>query len=365
MLQEQILLFLVVFGAADPGDPRGACARRQGRATLAVRSSEVAAAGVGHHGQPVEGPDLRPVGRDRRHRWRAARHVLVRSSPTRPRRVLAWAHLAGARGDLRHPPPRRRPARRLRVRRRHRRVPLDLVVVVPERRRRAGADHVHLLHPDPLGPRRDPARAGARRHPLARRPAEAPQEAREGPARLASPRPRRRRTAARSRSTSVQHRPRTRRPASRDGRRPPVGADVAEAAFAVRGVVAGYGDAEVLHGVDLRVERGKVTALLGANGAGKSTLCSVAAGIVEASLGAVYLEGDGDHRHRAVPARPRRRPARARGARHLPRPDRGGEPHRAPARRRSSARTPTSASRSSPNGASRWPACSPAASSRC
>jgi ABC-type branched-subunit amino acid transport system ATPase component len=64
-----------------------------------------------------------------------------------------------------------------------------------------------------------------------------------------------------------------------------------EAAFAVRRIVAGYGDAEVVHGVDLRVERGRVTALLGANGAGKSTLCSVAAGTVEASLGTVYLEG--------------------------------------------------------------------------
>jgi ABC-type branched-subunit amino acid transport system ATPase component/branched-subunit amino acid ABC-type transport system permease component len=69
-------------------------------------------------------------------------------------------------------------------------------------------------------------------------------------------------------------------------------AEAREAAFAVRGVVAGYGDAEVVHGVDLRVERGKVTALLGANGAGKSTLCSVAAGTVEASLGTVYLEGN-------------------------------------------------------------------------
>jgi ABC-type branched-subunit amino acid transport system ATPase component len=67
--------------------------------------------------------------------------------------------------------------------------------------------------------------------------------------------------------------------------------EVAAAAFAVRGIVAGYGDAEVLHGVDLQVERGKVTALLGANGAGKSTLCSVAAGIVEPSMGSVYLEG--------------------------------------------------------------------------
>ena len=69
-------------------------------------------------------------------------------------------------------------------------------------------------------------------------------------------------------------------------------AEIADAAFAMRGVVAGYGDAEVLHGVDLRVERGKVTALLGANGAGKSTLCSVAAGTVDASIGTVFLEGE-------------------------------------------------------------------------
>ncbi len=66
---------------------------------------------------------------------------------------------------------------------------------------------------------------------------------------------------------------------------------VAEATFAVQGIVAGYGDVEVLHGVDLRIDRGKVTALLGANGAGKSTLCSVAAGMVDASLGKVFLEG--------------------------------------------------------------------------
>jgi ABC-type branched-subunit amino acid transport system ATPase component/ABC-type branched-subunit amino acid transport system permease subunit len=67
--------------------------------------------------------------------------------------------------------------------------------------------------------------------------------------------------------------------------------DVADATFAMQGVVAGYGDAEVLHGVDLRIDRGTVTALLGANGAGKSTLCSVAAGMVDASLGKVFLEG--------------------------------------------------------------------------
>ena len=37
------------------------------------------------------------------------------------------------------------------------------------------------------------------------------------------------------------------------------------------GVNAGYGPAKVLHGVDLSVSQGGVTALLGANGAGKTT----------------------------------------------------------------------------------------------
>jgi ABC-type branched-subunit amino acid transport system ATPase component len=67
---------------------------------------------------------------------------------------------------------------------------------------------------------------------------------------------------------------------------------VGESTFALAGIVAGYGDAEVVHGVDLRLDRGKVTALLGANGAGKSTLCGVAAGTVEPSVGKVYLQGD-------------------------------------------------------------------------
>jgi branched-subunit amino acid ABC-type transport system permease component/ABC-type branched-subunit amino acid transport system ATPase component len=65
-----------------------------------------------------------------------------------------------------------------------------------------------------------------------------------------------------------------------------------DATFAMREIVAGYGDAEVLHGVDLRLDRGSITALLGANGAGKSTLCSVAAGIVVATIGRVHLLGN-------------------------------------------------------------------------
>jgi ABC-type branched-subunit amino acid transport system ATPase component/ABC-type branched-subunit amino acid transport system permease subunit len=64
-----------------------------------------------------------------------------------------------------------------------------------------------------------------------------------------------------------------------------------ERAMDMEGIVAGYGDAEVLHGVDISLERGKVVALLGANGAGKSTLCSVAAGLVSPTLGRITLAG--------------------------------------------------------------------------
>ena len=44
-------------------------------------------------------------------------------------------------------------------------------------------------------------------------------------------------------------------------------------------LVAGYGAAPVLHGIDLQVRRGEVVALLGANGAGKSTLMRALAGL--------------------------------------------------------------------------------------
>ena len=38
-----------------------------------------------------------------------------------------------------------------------------------------------------------------------------------------------------------------------------------------RGLKAFYGPTQVLHGLDIAVEEGGVTALLGANGAGKTT----------------------------------------------------------------------------------------------
>ena len=59
----------------------------------------------------------------------------------------------------------------------------------------------------------------------------------------------------------------------------------------VRGVDAGYGDRQVLFGVDLDVKEGEIVALLGTNGAGKSTLLKAISGVVEADRGAVVLDG--------------------------------------------------------------------------
>jgi ABC-type branched-subunit amino acid transport system ATPase component len=70
-------------------------------------------------------------------------------------------------------------------------------------------------------------------------------------------------------------------------------------------VVAGYGDVEVLHGVDLSAAPGRITAVFGPNGAGKSTTCLVAAGRVPLTSGAVLL-GDEDVSHLAAWQRARK-----------------------------------------------------------
>jgi branched-subunit amino acid ABC-type transport system permease component/ABC-type branched-subunit amino acid transport system ATPase component len=63
------------------------------------------------------------------------------------------------------------------------------------------------------------------------------------------------------------------------------------ALLAMRGVVAGYGGLEVLHDVDLEIERGSMMALVGPNGGGKSTLCLLIAGIVEPTRGSIEFDG--------------------------------------------------------------------------
>jgi len=55
---------------------------------------------------------------------------------------------------------------------------------------------------------------------------------------------------------------------------------------------AGYGQARVLHGVDLAIEAGRIVALLGSNGAGKSTLNNNISGIYRPFSGQITWNGD-------------------------------------------------------------------------
>ncbi len=56
-----------------------------------------------------------------------------------------------------------------------------------------------------------------------------------------------------------------------------------------QGVVAGYGEVEILHGVSITVGEGEIVAVIGPNGAGKSTLLKAIFGLVPVSGGSVRL----------------------------------------------------------------------------
>jgi branched-chain amino acid transport system ATP-binding protein len=56
------------------------------------------------------------------------------------------------------------------------------------------------------------------------------------------------------------------------------------------GVDSGYGEAQVLWGIALRVDAGEIVALVGANGAGKSTLLGTIAGLIAPWRGSVVFK---------------------------------------------------------------------------
>ncbi len=60
----------------------------------------------------------------------------------------------------------------------------------------------------------------------------------------------------------------------------------------IRDLRAGYGQVQVLHGVDLDVAEGEIVALLGSNGAGKSTLNNNVSGIFRPFGGKIRLSGE-------------------------------------------------------------------------
>lgn len=60
----------------------------------------------------------------------------------------------------------------------------------------------------------------------------------------------------------------------------------------VQALVAGYGMAEVVHGISLDVSAGEIVSLLGTNGAGKSTTLMTISGIVTASAGVIRFDAE-------------------------------------------------------------------------
>ena len=65
-----------------------------------------------------------------------------------------------------------------------------------------------------------------------------------------------------------------------------------DAAVAVRGLNVFRGDRRVLHGLDFRVARGRITGLLGPSGCGKTTLMRAIVGVQVVESGAVVVRGE-------------------------------------------------------------------------
>ena len=62
------------------------------------------------------------------------------------------------------------------------------------------------------------------------------------------------------------------------------------------GLSAGYGEDEILHGLDLAVPPGKITVIVGANACGKSTLLRAMSRLLSPRKGQVLLDGKSIHR---------------------------------------------------------------------
>jgi branched-chain amino acid transport system ATP-binding protein len=59
----------------------------------------------------------------------------------------------------------------------------------------------------------------------------------------------------------------------------------------LRDLRAGYGEIQVLWGIDMNVRRGEITALIGSNGAGKTTLMRALSGLIPKQGGDCFSEG--------------------------------------------------------------------------
>lgn len=82
-------------------------------------------------------------------------------------------------------------------------------------------------------------------------------------------------------------------------------------ALQLGGVIAGYGQGDILRGLDLEIPAGSITCLIGPNGSGKSTVLRVISGLIRPRSGRVCLDGTD-----VTGARPRE--MLSRGVAHVP-----------------------------------------------
>jgi branched-chain amino acid transport system ATP-binding protein len=59
----------------------------------------------------------------------------------------------------------------------------------------------------------------------------------------------------------------------------------------IENLSAGFGAAEVLHGISLSVQRGRLVTIIGANGAGKTTLLRTISNIIKPTAGRIVFDG--------------------------------------------------------------------------
>jgi ABC-type branched-subunit amino acid transport system ATPase component len=65
-----------------------------------------------------------------------------------------------------------------------------------------------------------------------------------------------------------------------------------ESMLSLSGVVAGYGGFDILHGIDLHVNRGEIVTVVGPNGSGKSTVFNAIYGLINMRRGEVVFQGE-------------------------------------------------------------------------
>lgn len=65
--------------------------------------------------------------------------------------------------------------------------------------------------------------------------------------------------------------------------------------LSVSGLTAGYGDVQVLWGIDLEVPKGEIVSIVGPNGTGKTTLLLAISGLVRARKGSIRFDGEEIH----------------------------------------------------------------------